>query len=255
MALPLAAAAAAGLATGLGSYFGAQKQADAAREAARLQAAAAREALQWNKDVYNQASGQYNPYIQVGQVGLTGYQDAIQNFAQPTMDYQQKDFNLSNWKDPGYDYRLAEANRAIEASTAGKGMTLGSGALRALQTRNQDMASQEYQNAYNRYNQDSTMRYGQASDQYDRDYNYGNQNLTNYQNLSTMGQNAIAGLGNIGVGQSTDISDLYGNIGATAATAANAQGQANAAGWSNLGTGLGDFIKNYYETKDIKDIT
>ena len=62
-------------------------------------------------------------------------------------------------EDPGYQFRKAEANKAVERQMAAQGVTLGGGgygeinpqAYRAMQELNQGLASQEYQSAYNRY--------------------------------------------------------------------------------------------------------
>lgn len=52
--------------------------------------------------------------------------------------------------DPGYQFRLAEGNKAIERSAAARGL-LGSGAtLKAANNYAQDVASQEYGNYWNR---------------------------------------------------------------------------------------------------------
>lgn len=245
--IPAAVAVPAGatLLQGLGSFLGGRSQSRAAQRAADAQIAAQQEAMNFQKQMYGDTVQNFQPYMQAGQRGLQGFESAVAGFDQPTLDYQQKEFNQTNWKDPGYDYRLAEAQKLIDASTASKGMTLGSGALKSLQTRGQDMASQEYQNSYDRWLKDSAMRYGQASDQYKRDYDFGNQNLSNWQNLSNMGSNAAQAIGNFGAGYAGNIGNLMTAQGEAAGNAALAQGGANAAGWSNLGKGLGDVLTNW----------
>lgn len=61
--------------------------------------------------------------------------------------------------DPSYQFRQEEANKALERQLAAQGVTLGGAgagdinpqAARYMQELNQDLASQEYGNAYNRY--------------------------------------------------------------------------------------------------------
>ena len=149
----------------------------------------------------------------------------------------------------GYDFRLDQANKAINAATASKGMTLGSGALKSLQTRNQDMASQEYQNSYDRYLKDSTLRYGQASDQYGRDYAFGNQNLANYKGLSEVGQNAIGSLAGAGQNAAKSLSNLYSGLGKSAAENDLNQGNltaSNYSDWANLGNKIFSNLGTYF---------
>lgn len=64
-------------------------------------------------------------------------------------DFTAADFDIN--KDPGAQYRMEEANKAIERSAAARGGVQSGGTLKALQTNSEDLASQEFQNAYNRF--------------------------------------------------------------------------------------------------------
>lgn len=226
------------LASGLGSIFGGNAQARAAARAAEEAARVQREALEFQKGVYSTAQGQYDPYITAGTQGLGQFQTAIQDYTQPELGYTQKDFAFDTFSDPGAQYRMSEAQKAIQGSAAAKGGALGSGALKSLQTRSQDMASQEYANAYDRWLKDSQLRYDQASNQYGRDINFANQNISNLGNLATMGSTAIGNLGNLGAGIGSSIQTGAANLGETLAGGTLAGGQSNAAGWNTLGGGL-----------------
>lgn len=68
--------------------------------------------------------------------------------------YQQQVFKAPTWQDvesdPGYQFRLREGAGALQASAAARGM-LGTGTFaRDITGFGQDLASQEYQNVYNR---------------------------------------------------------------------------------------------------------
>lgn len=77
-----------------------------------------------------------------------GYGSLLERFG---MDQYQQD--------PGYQFRQDEAQKALERRMAAQGVTLGGGgfgevnpqAYRALDDLSQNLASQEYGNAYNRY--------------------------------------------------------------------------------------------------------
>lgn len=243
--LSLATSLGGNLASGLGSFLGGQSQSNAASEAARQYAKTMQDALNFQKGVYSTAQGQYDPFIQTGTRGLTDYEQAIQNYTQPTLGYTQTTFDINNWKDPGYDFRMSEAQKAIDASTASKGMTLGSGALKSLQQRGQYMASQEYANAFDRWKDTSDMLYRQASGQYDRDINFENQNISNLGNLTNVGSGAIGNLATLGSGIGSNLMTGYSNIGDALAGATMAGGQANAAGWNTLGKGLSTGLSSY----------
>lgn len=235
------------LAQGVGGLISSKMGADAASKAAQAQAEATRNALAFQKDVYNKAETGFQPYIKAGsEVGLPGYTQAVTNFTKPTYGFTPKDFSLSNWKDPGYEFRLSEAQNAINAATASKGMTLGSGALKALQTRGQDMASQEYASAYDRYLKDQARQQTLGNEAYARDLGFQTQNLGNYGNLAQMGSGAVSNLAGVGSTQGAQIGQSYSNLGDSQAR--GIIGESNQ--WQNLinklGGGLGDLVKQYY---------
>lgn len=245
--LALLGAGGSGLLKGLGSFLGANSQARAAKRAAEESNRILQQGIDFQKGVYSDAQGNLNPYIDAGTRGLGGYEDAIKNFTKPTFDFQKKDFALDNWKDPGYDFRLSEAEKAIQGSAAAKGGALGSGALKSLQTRGQDMASQEYQNSFNRFQTDDARKFNEALGIYDRDYAFGKDNIANYGNLANMGSGAATALMGGGNTAVSNMMPAYGSQAGNAGTAKMAQGQANSAGWNNLFSGLGglgsDFTK------------
>lgn len=69
--------------------------------------------------------------------------------------------------DPGVQFRQDEARKALEGSAAARGDLLSGGNLKALQSRSQDLASQEYGQAWNRASQQAQLReqWGQAESQ------------------------------------------------------------------------------------------
>jgi len=142
-----AGAAAAGsiwgpLISALASLYGGQQTAEAAKQAAELYSKQMADALQLQRDIYEQGVERQRPFLEQGTqafnrlVGLqTGGPDAAQNFLQ---------------MDPGYGFRLGEGMKALERVQAARGGLLSGGAIKAGQRYAQDVASQEYGNAYNR---------------------------------------------------------------------------------------------------------
>lgn len=75
-----------------------------------------------------------------------------------------RDFNMSDFtREPGYAFRQEQGQRGFEASAAARGGLMNGGALKALSRYNQDYASGEYQNAYNRFNNDRTQRFNRLA--------------------------------------------------------------------------------------------
>jgi hypothetical protein len=54
-------------------------------------------------------------------------------------------------QDPGYAFRMSEGLKALDRSAAARGGLLSGSALKGIQRFGQDLASTEYQNAFNRY--------------------------------------------------------------------------------------------------------
>jgi hypothetical protein len=63
-----------------------------------------------------------------------------------------RDFGMSDFEaDPGYGFRMDEGMKALEQSAAARGGLLSGTTLKGVQRFGQGLASQEYQNAFNRY--------------------------------------------------------------------------------------------------------
>lgn len=63
-----------------------------------------------------------------------------------------RDFGMSDYQaDPGYAFRLKEGMKALDAQAASRGGLISGAALKAANRYGQDYASNEYANAFNRY--------------------------------------------------------------------------------------------------------
>jgi len=70
----------------------------------------------------------------------------------PEFGKYAKDFSMSDFQaDPGYGFRLSEGLKALDRQAAARGGLISGGALKAATRYGQEMGSQEYQNAFNRY--------------------------------------------------------------------------------------------------------
>lgn len=61
-------------------------------------------------------------------------------------------------QDPGYAFRQSEGMKALERSAAARGGLMSGSAMKGIQRFGQDLASQEYQNAFNRYQVERSAR-------------------------------------------------------------------------------------------------
>lgn len=149
----------------------------ATQSAIDAQAAATRDANATQKYMYDTTRGDLAPWREAGGRALsdlTGNADFQRYFTMA--DYQA---------DPGYAFRMAEGQKAIERSAAARGGLNSTATLKNLARFNQNLASEEYQNAYNRFNADRDRRFGRLS--------------------------SIAGIGQTATGQLVNAGQNYGN--------------------------------------------
>lgn len=96
---------------------------------------------------------QGNPVSDVNAYMAANPLPTAQGGAQPA-DFGKyaKDFAMSDFtEDPGYAFRQSEGLKALDRSASARGGLLSGGALKGIQRFGQDLASQEYGNAFNRY--------------------------------------------------------------------------------------------------------
>jgi hypothetical protein len=101
----------------------------------------------------------YNtPYGNISVPGMggggaaTNAQGIVVDPNSPDFGKYARDFGMQDYQaDPGYAFRLSEGQKAIERSAAARGGLQSGSALKAAARFGQDLGSQEYQNAFNRY--------------------------------------------------------------------------------------------------------
>jgi hypothetical protein len=130
-------------------------QSNALQQGARTQADAAQRAIDLQQQINQQQTALNAPFYSAGVAGQNRLLDllgisgnkAAQGYGKYAQDFSMGDFQ----QDPGYAFRLSEGQKALERSAAARGGLISGGAMKAATRYGQDMGSQEYQNAYNRY--------------------------------------------------------------------------------------------------------
>ena len=216
----MVAAAVVGAATVAGSVYSSRQ----AGKAANTQAASADRASQIQQENFEQTRKDLMPYKQAGDTSLS------QLMGQMTPDgyFNQTYTGQDIYSDPSYQFRLQQGQDAIQSSAAAKGGLLTGATLKALQNYGQESASQEYSNAYNRFNADQTNRYNRLS------------------NLVGIGQNAAAQVGNAGAQTAQAVAN---NTMAGANSIAAGQ-VASANNWANTANNLGSMATSYAMMKN-----
>ena len=202
-----------------GAVAGGAMAARGAKKAAQTQAKSADKASQIQLDMYNQTRQDLDPYKQAGATSLSQMMGQMGSDGYFNQTYTGQDI----YSDPSYQFRLQQGQDAIQSSAAAQGGLLSGATLKALQNYGQESASQEYSNAYNRFNADQTNRYNRLS------------------NLVGIGQNAAAQVGNAGAQTAQAVAN--NTMAGANSIAAGQVGSANA--WSGAANNLGSMAAAY----------
>jgi hypothetical protein len=213
-----AAVAAGSAAAGI---YGANKAAKAQEKAADKAAAAQKNALAAQTALAA-------PYVEAGKTGLAEYQKLA-----PYQPFGMAQFQA----DPGYNFRMSEGVKALERSAAARGLLQSGGTLKGITQYGQNVASQEYENAFSRYLSEREAR------------------MDPYRYLTSVGQAAAAGqaanVGSTGAALA-DIAAQRGNV-----QAAQAMGTAGAIGnaLGSVGQAVGGYYANEPYMNYLRSIT
>lgn len=224
-----------GLFGGSGSKKAAKTQAKAEVEAAKIQAESADKALalqdkQFNKQIELQAPFRNTGLTANNRIAaLLGLPngDGTSNAGAAGYGSLNTPFSAAQFQaDPGYQFRFNEGQKAVENGAASRGMLLSGGAQKALAKYGQDFASNEYQNAYNRYNNDQTTQYNRLA------------------GLAGVGQQANNQLTNAAGNYANAGSGILQNQGNAIANGITGAANAKAAGQQAWGNAKGNFANS-----------
>jgi len=177
------------------SLFGAS----ASKSAASTQAAAADRAAELQQQQFERQVELQAPFREAGVRALPELEAASRYTPFGMEQFQQ---------DPGYGFRLSEGQKALDRQAAARGGLISGAALKGAQRFGQEMGSQEYTNAFNRYQTERQAR------------------LNPLQSLAGMGQTSVAQLGQAGQAMATGVGEAGGQ--AAQARASGYMGGANA---------------------------
>ena len=213
----------------------------AAQQASDAQARIAAEQVALQREIFNRQVELQAPFREAGlagqnrlleYLGLGGDKGAAGYGKYATAEFTPAMFQT----DPGYAFRMSEGLKALERSAAQRGGLLSGATLKGIQRYGQDLASQEYTNAFNRY---QAQRTGTLNPLQALAGTAQTGATTLGQQAGQMGANIQNALGAYGAGQAANI------IGAGNAQAAGQIGAANAI-IGGLGQGF-----NFYQNQQI----
>ena len=268
-----------------------------ASRASAAQSQAAGEATQAQRDISGQQTEiqrdiaekqlalqreQYNKQIELGepfrQGGITGQNMLLAQLQGPYGSAKfggvpgydpasaMRNFGASDFQaDPGYAFRLSEGMKALDRTAASRGGLLSGATLKGAQQYGQGLASQEYQNAFNRYQANRAQQAQEYGNAFNRFQTERTNTLAPLQSLAGVGQSATQQAQQAAQNYATGATNTYGNLAAGqtgalgafgAAQGSNIIGAGNArasgyVGGSNaLSGGVGQAL-NFYQNQNL----
>ena len=192
----------------------------AASGAAGAANAAAQQDIDLRRRMYEEGVARQQPFYQAGVNALPGYIASIAPGGESVRGFTMADYQA----DPGYAFRLAEGQKALDRQAAARGGLISGGALKAAQRYGQEMGSQEYQNAYQRFRDTQGLRRNALAGL----AGYG---PTAASSMTASGQNYASGAG----------PQMY-QQGVNTGNALIAGQQARESSYGNLGSALGKYL-------------
>jgi hypothetical protein len=197
--------------------------------------------------------------------GVAGYDpaSAMRNFG--AGDFQA---------DPGYAFRLSEGMKALDRTAASRGGLLSGSTLKGAQRFGSDLASQEYGNAYNRFQANratQSQEYQNAFNRYQaeraaKEQGFGNafnrfqaersNTLAPLQSLAGVGQSATQQAQQASQNFATGAANTLANYGNAAASNIIGAGNARASGYMGAANALGSSVGqglNFYQNQNYLD--
>jgi hypothetical protein len=198
-----------------------------AKSAANIQAASADRATELQREQWLKSLELQKPFYEAGVAGENRLLDLLglsKNTGAAGYGSLMRDFGMSDFQaDPGYAFRMSEGLKGLDRTAASRGGLLSGAALKGAERYGQDLASQEYQNAFNRYQTNRANK------------------LNPLQSLAGQGQTTANTLGTAGQTYATNAGNNYMNAGN--ARASGYVGSANA--WSNaIGNAYNQYNQN-----------
>lgn len=189
----------------------------ASNKAAKSQAAAAGQATDLEREMFERNVELNAPFREAG---IT----ALNKLVPLATEYTP--FGMSQFQaDPGYSFRMSEGMKGLERSAAARGGLLSGATLKGIQRFGQDLGSQEYQNAFNRYQTERNAR------------------LNPLQSLAGVGQTTSQQLGAAGT-------QMAGNVGNLMTSGAAARASGYVGGANALTGALGQYL-NYSQGQNM----
>jgi hypothetical protein len=246
-----------------------------ANRASSSQARSAGEATQAQRDIADQQTAlqreQYLKQLELNEpfrlAGLTGTNMLLNQLQGPSASAKfagvpgydpasaMKNFGAADFQaDPGYAFRLSEGMKALDRTAASRGGLLSGATLKGAQRYGSDLASQEYQNAFNRYQANRATQEQNYGNAFNRFQTERTNTLAPLQSLAGVGQSAAQQAQQASQNYATGGTNTLGAFGAAQAGNIIGAGNARASGYMGganaISGGVGQGL-NFYQNQNL----
>lgn len=212
---------------GVASGKASREQAKASDRAAEAQERSAEKSIASQERMFERQIGLQEPFRQAGVNALPELIQASRYTPFGMEQFQQ---------DPGYGFRMREGLKALERTAAARGGLLGGNQMRGITQFGQELGSQEYGNAFNRYQAERAAR------------------LNPLQSLAGVGQSSAANMAGQAGALGSGLAQTYSGLGQAQAQNAMTQGNIRASGYMGMANaltgGLGQYL-NYQQNQQM----
>ena len=273
--IPAGASLLGGYLSSSGQQKAAETGATSSREAALIQAAAAEQALRLQKQLADEQVLRNAPYSEAGitaqnrmldlmglstRTGAAGYGSANQPYSMAGFDPNSlmRNFGAADFQtDPGYNFRLSEGLKALDRQAAARGGMMSGAALKAAGRYGQDVASQEYGNAFNRFQTNRASQAGLYTDALNRERTRQMDEYGRLSDFTTRGANAAANTGTSQAAYGTNAANLMSQGAQAMGQGVLGAGQAIGAGQIGAGNTYNNAIQaalQGYQNNQMMDL-
>lgn len=210
-------------AVGVAAVVGGAMSYESSANAANTMAGAANNASNLTAAEFAQQQANEAPWLASGKAALGTLNADMPDL---TRSFTGADFQ----QDPGYQFDLQQGQQAMQRSAAAKGLLNSVGTQQNLNNYSQNMASNEYGNAYNRFTSAQAQKYNMLS-------GMAGQGQVAAQQINTAGGNAATQIGN----------NIMG--------AGNAQGAAQIAGGNAINGTIGQGVNSFANQQLLSQLT
>lgn len=193
----------------------------ASNAASKRQAGAAGSAAQMQWDEYLQNREDQAPWRQAGATAIGQLGQLTATGGDLNRNFAMSDFQA----DPGYQFRMDQGMKALQGTAAARGGLLSGGAAKASLEFAQGLGSQEYQNAFNRFETQNNDRYNRLA------------------SIAGLGQSSVSSTGQLGAMAAN-------NAGNYLTQGANAQ----AAGYIGMGNAINSGVSNWMDYQNMQNL-